>query len=112
MNEVKIFKNLTQAKREIGIGDRVIITNLMKDEKEARQITGKNTVGVKTFSHTAKSLNGKLGIEIILSWQKAKDTRVSGNKIYFLANENTVDKWLVNELKEHGLDYWLVLELL
>ena len=33
MNEVKIFKNLTQAKREIGIGDRVIITNLMKDKE-------------------------------------------------------------------------------
>lgn len=112
MNEVKTFKNLAQAKREIGIGDNVIVTNLMKDEKEARQITGKNTVGVKTFSHTSKSLNGKPGIEIILNWQKAKDTRVSGNKIYFLANENTADKWLVNELKERGLDYWLVLEVL
>lgn len=112
MNEVKTFKNLTQVKREIGIGDNVIITNLMKDEKETRQVTGKNTVGIKTFSHTAKALNGKLGVEIILSWQKAKDTRVSGNKIYFLANENTVDKWLVDDLKERGLDYWLVLEVL
>ena len=109
---MKTFKNLAQVKREIDIGDNVIVTNLMKDEKETRQVTNKNTVGIKTFSHKAKALNGKLGVEIILSWQKAKDTRVSDNKVYFLANENTVDKWLVDDLKERGLDYWLVLEVL
>ena len=109
---MKTFKNLAQVKREINIGDRVIITNLMKDKKETRQVANKNTVGIKTFSHTTKALNGRLGTEVMLEWQKAKDTRISGNKIYFLANENTVDKWLVNELKERGLDYWLVLEVL
>ena len=109
---MKTFKTLAQVKREIDIGDNVIVTNLMKDEKEKRQVTNKNTVGIKTFSHKAKALNGKLGVEIILSWQKAKDTRVNDNKVYFLANENTVDKWLVDDLKERGLDYWLVLEVL
>lgn len=109
---MKTFKNLAQVKREINIGDRVIITNLMKDKKETRQVANKNTVGIKTFSHTTKAFNGRLGAEVMLNWQKAKDTRVSDNKIYFLANENTVDKWLVNELKERGLDYWLVLEVL
>ena len=109
---MKTFKNLAQVKREINIGDRVTIINLMKDKKETRQVTNKNTVGIKTFSHTTKAFNGQLGTEVMLNWQKAKDTRISDNKIYFLANENTVDKWLVNELKERGLDYWLVLEVL
>ena len=109
---MKTFKNLAQVKRAINIGDRVIINNLMKDKKETRQVASKNTVGIKTFSHTTKAFNGQLGVEVMLNWQKAKDTRVSDNKIYFLANENTVDKWLVDELKERGLDYWLVLEVL
>lgn len=108
---MKTFKNLAQVKREISVGDNVIITNLMKDKKETRQVTNKNTVSITTFSPTTKASNRQLGTEVILDWQKAKDTRIIGNKVYFLANENNVDKWLVDELKERGLDYWLVLEL-
>lgn len=119
---MKVFKNLSEVKRNINIGDSVIIRNYMRDELEERKVTGKNTVGITTYSPSridyrkSKFIKGEfhevLGADVILNWQKASETRVVKNKVQFLANENNCDKHLLEHLNEMNLDYWLELEIL
>ena len=47
-----MFKNLSDVKRKINIGNRVIIRNYIKDDFEEREVTNKNTISITTYSPT------------------------------------------------------------
>lgn len=117
-----MFKNLSDVKRKINIGNRVIIRNYIKDYVEERKVTNKNNVSITTYSPTristskSKIVNGTYqivyGTDVILHWQKASETRILGNKIQFLANSGNCDESALEYLKNINLDYWLELEVL
>ena len=117
-----MFKNLSDVKRKINIGNRVIIRNYIKDDFEEREVTNKNTISITTYSPTristskSKIVNGAYqivyGTDVILHWQKANETRILGNKIQFLANSSNCDESALEHLNKMNLDYWLELEIL
>ena len=101
------FKNLAQAKKSINIGDVVTIKKPLDSLEEARKVTKKNTTSISTFSPNTRTWKGDIGCDIQLIWQKAKNTRIIGNKIQFIANNEDNDQWQIDRLKEMNIDYWL-----
>ena len=107
------MKTLAEAKRKIEIGNKVFVKNFIKEKEEIREVTGKNTVSITTYSPTTKSImKNTVGADVIMEWQRARDTRIVGNKVQFLAKEGLVDNHTIKDLKEKGMDYWLELEVL
>ena len=107
-----MFNNLTQTKKLINVGDTVVIRKPIEGIEQVRNVTKKNSTSISTYNPEISNWKGGKGSDIQLLWQKAKDTRIIDNKVQFLANEETCDKWKVEDLKELGLDYWLELEYL
>lgn len=113
---MKNFKNLTQLKKQLKVGDSVIISNMLYNTKDKRKITRTQTNGIytlaknwkrKVFDNNAKKLVEKIeDREVFLDWQKASEMRIENNKVYFLKNEYMLDE----NIKD--IDYWLVLEIL
>ena len=107
------MKTLAEAKRKIEIGNKVLVKNFIKEKEEIREVTGKNTVSITTYSPTTRNImKNTVGADIIMEWQRARDTRIIGNKVQFLAKEGLVDNHTIKDLKEKGIDYWLELEVL
>lgn len=107
------MKTLAEAKRKIEIGNKVLVKNFIKEKEEIREVTGKNTVSITTYSPTTRNtMKNTVGADIIMEWQRARDTRIIGNKVQFLAKEGLVDNHTIKDLKEKGIDYWLELEVL
>lgn len=113
---MKNFKSLTQVKKELKVGDEVIITNMIYGTKDKRKITKIQTNGIYTFmknykrtifdNNTKKLVEKIEDREVFLDWQKASETRIENNKVYFLKNEYMLEKHIKD------IDYWLILEIL
>lgn len=113
---MKNFKNLTQLKKQLQVGDSVIITNMLYNTKDKRKITKTQTNGIYTLAKNWKRMvldnNTKKLVEkiedreVFLDWQKASEMRIENNKVYFLKNEYMLDE----NIKD--IDYWLILEVL
>lgn len=113
---MKNFTSLAQAKRQLKVGDSVIITNMLYGTKDKRKVTKIQTNGIytlaKNFKRTVLDNNTKQLVEkiedreVFLDWQKASKTRIENNKIYFLKNEYMLEKHI------EDIDYWLILEIL
>ena len=107
------MKTLAEAKRKIEVGNKVLVKNFINEKEEVREVTGKNTVSITTYSPTTKNIvKNTVGTDIVLKWQRAGDIRIVGNKVQFLAKEGRVDNQIIKDLKEKGMDYWLELEVL
>lgn len=82
---------LASVKRMVEIGDTVEVINYLKDYREKRKVTKKQSNGIYTYSPTRKSWNSKQGVEIFLGWQKARNTNIIDEEneiiIQFLAHK-------------------------
>lgn len=108
----KNFKNLAEVKRHLQPGSKVIINKFMQGFREEREVVDNNTVGITTYStqqinqeHFLRTGERIFGTEIELNWQKAKDTVIRGNMIYFLMNSDGYLDFKRGEV-------WLTMEVL
>lgn len=101
---VIMFKNLSQFKKNVEVGQEVKVKNILKDKTEDRVVIEVRTNGISTgveISHeeyenmvndwlssgSTKELQGKYFKTFRLDFQKAKHMNFEGNKVQFLAYE-------------------------
>lgn len=99
-----MFKNLSQFKKNVEVGQEVKVKNILKDKTEDRVVIEVRTNGISTgveISHeeyenmvndwlssgSTKELQGKYFKTFRLDFQKAKHMNFEGNKVQFLAHE-------------------------
>lgn len=99
-----MFKNLSQFKKNIEVGQEVKVKNFLKDKTENRVVIEVRTNGISTgteisreeyenlvnnwmTSGSTKELQGKCFKTFRLDFQKAKHMNFEENKVQFLAYE-------------------------
>lgn len=99
-----MFKNLSQFKKNIEVGQEVKVKNILKNKTEKRVVIEVRTNGISTgieisreeyenmvnnwmSSGSTKELQGKYFKTFRLDFQKAKHMNFEENKVQFLAHE-------------------------
>ena len=99
-----MFKNLSQFKKNVEVGQEVKVKNILKGKTENRVVIEVRTNGISTgveISHeeyenmvnnwlssgSVRELNGKYFKTVRLDFQKAKHMNFEENKVQFLAHE-------------------------
>lgn len=99
-----MFKTLTDVKKKVKIGDIVKITNKLHGKIEERKV-----VKVQTNAIVTSPLYEER--EIWLNWQRARNTRIDGNKVQFLLASEEIGEYTANNPEQYGIDtdWWLEL---
>lgn len=102
-----MFKTLTDVKNKVKVGDIVEITNKIHGTHRKSKIVKVQGNAVVTSPIDEER-------EIWLNWQRARNTRVKGNKVQFLLSKEEIGESIVDYPEQYGIDtdWWLELEFI